>query len=441
VLQDRLTALDNDVTDLGSSGESGILLLSVSHHSAPVSVRERLAFDADTRNGLLRDIIRFASEAIVIGTCNRTEIYVASADGDTHHRALSLLERLTGSDAADLATHVRIERGRDAVLHIMRVAAGIDSAILGEPQILGQVRASLDEARAAGCAGPVLTRLFQSAIAAGKRARSETRISQGAGSISHAAVELAREAFGSLAQRRALAIGLGEMGHLVARNLRAHGVSDLLLCNRTFERSAAVASEIDARAIPWGDLDQALGNVDIVISATGAHDQVISRVRLAQARDGRESQSLLIVDIAVPRDIDPTAGSLPGVHLYDIDSLHAVRSANLRERESEIPRVEAIVQQESDGFRRWKNGHDLSGVIAEFYEMAEATERQEVELALSRLGHLSERDREVVRILARRLTRKLLHQPVTRLKAERSPQDAAEVLQRLFDLPWESGDD
>jgi glutamyl-tRNA reductase len=421
---------------------AGIVLLSVSHHSAPVAVRERFAFDADSRLSLLQDLASFVDEAVVISTCNRTEVYVATAEPDDRVTlALHTLAQQAGTDASNLHSFVNVWNAEGAIRHLMRVAAGLDSAILGEPQILGQVRLALEEARVAGSAGPILTRLFQSAVAAGKRARSETRISQGAGSISHAAVELARSAFGCLDQRHALAVGLGEMGQLVARNLWAHGVERLTLCNRTNERAASLAADLDASFVPWSDLDRALSGADIVISATGAVDMVISRDRLAAARSGTELRPLLIIDIAVPRDVDPAAATLPGVELHDIDGLHAVRSANLRDREAEIPRVEWIIADEAESFYQWRQGHEIAPTIAGLYEQATAVQEQELARALRQLGHLSARDQEVVRVLAHRLTRKFLHGPVTRLKAEPELSDATDVLQRLFDLPFEPFED
>ncbi|HET7034064.1 MAG TPA: glutamyl-tRNA reductase, partial [Thermomicrobiaceae bacterium] len=239
-----------------------LFLLGVSHHSAPLAVRERLAFGPAERDALLAELAPEVPEAAAIVTCNRTELYGLGAP----EPALAALARHAGLTPNGLAPHVTRAGGEAAVGHLFRVAAGLDSLVLGEPQILGQVRAAADAARDAGRGGPVLERLFNRAIVAGKRARSETPISQGAGSVSHAAVMLAREALGTLAGRHGLVIGLGEMGLVVARNLAAYGVRDLTLCNRTEARAAAVAPLIGARVVPWAGLRAALAEADVAIA-------------------------------------------------------------------------------------------------------------------------------------------------------------------------------
>lgn len=404
-------------------------LVGVSHHSAPLAMRERLAFDPAQRDALLAELAPELPEAAAIVTCNRTELYGLGAAGP----ALAALARHAGLTSAELTPYVERECGAAAARHLFRVAAGLDSLVLGEPQILGQVRAAIEAARAAGRGGPVLERLFNRAIVAGKRARSETPISQGAGSVSHAAVMLAREALGTLAGRRGLVIGLGEMGLVVARNLAAYGVHDLALCNRTEARAAAVAPMIGARVVPWAGLRAALAEADVAITATSAREPILDRATLARILAERAGRPLLLIDIAVPRDVDPAADGLPGLLLRDLDALDRIRAEGLRGREAVIPQVEAIVEEEVAAFGAWLRARQAVPLIRELRQRAEEIRAAEADKALRRLGHLDARDREVVLALSHAIANKLLHTPVTRLKAAPG-EDAARALADLFGL-------
>ena len=415
---------------------SHLTLLAVTHRSAPLDVRERLAFDDAALGALVADLQPVAEEVVPLVTCNRTEIYLLGRSAEAAARALPLIAARAGLAEDTLAAHTRCLTGADAARYLFRVAAGLESLVVGEPQILGQVRTAAEWARGAGAIGPILSRLFTYAVVAGKRARSETAISRGAGSVSHAAVELARSILGDLDGRRALVIGVGEMGQLVARNLVAHGARDVAVCNRSPERAALVAREIGGRVVPWEDLDEALREADIAVTATGAREPVLTRDRLEPVAAQRNGRPLLLIDIAVPRDVDPIAATLPGVYLRDIDALHDIREENLRERQEVIPQVEAIIEEEVAAFTTWCHGREAVPVIRGLRERVEAVQQQEVERALRRLGHLSERDREVVRALAHGLVNKIVHEPVTRLR-EADPEtrdDYAQALTHLFDL-------
>ncbi len=419
----------------GLNGAGTLVLFSVSHHYAPVEIRERLAFDDEQRSALLVDLGEFASEAVSITTCNRTEIYlvVNEPNSRTMDQLSAMIARHGDIEPAELGRASRCVTDEDAARHLFRVASGLDSVILGEPQILGQVRASMIEAHDQGTSGPILERLFQRALATGKRARSRTGISRGAGSISHAAVKLAQDTVGELSDKRAVTVGLGEMGCLVAKNLYANGVGTIQICNRTFERAEEAASEIGGRAIPWSDLEQAVREADIVITATASEEYVLTLEHLTPT-NCVDSSPTLVVDISVPRNVDPQVDSLPHVQLFDIDALQAVRTQGMESRELEIPKVEAIIQEELDEFAGWFRGRQLAPMIQDLYSHAYSIQEVELEKALRRLSHLDERDKEVIRAMAHGITQKMLHKPVTRLKATDEPSAHANLISDLFDI-------
>lgn len=411
-----------------------VFLLSITHRSAPLAVRERVAFGPKEQEDLLVAMSGISPEVVTIITCNRTEIYgIYSTEQDTE-RALEILAEQAKLPVEKLDPHAERLQGLAAARHLFRVAAGLDSMVVGEPQILGQVREAAESARVAGVIGPVLSKLFNAAVETGKRARTETAISRGAASVSHAAVELGRRVLGNLAGRRAVVIGVGEMGQLVARTLADHGVADLAVCNRTAEGARELAYTIGGRVVPWADLDDALATTDIVISATGSTEPILTAAYLEPVVERRDGRPLLMIDIAVPRDIEPAAGDLPGVHLRDLDALHDLRSANLRERADEIPLVEAIVEEQLASFLNWHRGRTVTPVIRDLRQRMDTIRAQEVEKALRRLGHLEERDRQIVMALSHAIANKLLHTPVTRLKESDAQEDYARAVADLFDL-------
>lgn len=411
-----------------------VFLLSITHRSAPLAVRERVAFGPKEREDLLVAMSGITPEVVTIITCNRTEIYgVYSTEQDTD-RALELLAEHARLPIEKLDPHAERMQGQDAARHLFRVASGLDSMVVGEPQILGQVRDAAESAREVGVIGPVLSKLFNAAVETGKRARTETAISRGAASVSHAAVELGRRVLGDLAGRRAVVIGVGEMGQLVARSLAGHGVADLAVCNRTAEGARELAYAIGGRVVPWADLDEALVTTDIVISATGSSEPILTAAYLEPVVEQRGGRPLLMIDIAVPRDIEPAAGDLPGVHLRDLDALQNLRSANLRERADEIPLVEAIVEEQMESFLNWHRGRTVTPVIRDLRERIDTIRAQEVDKALRRLGHLEERDRQIVLALSHAIANKLLHTPMTRLKETDAQEDYARAVADLFDL-------
>jgi glutamyl-tRNA reductase len=408
-----------------------IFLLSVTHATAPIALRERLALDSAGQAELQRRIAATCRESIAIVTCNRTEIYGVASQTDPTEQLLELLAECAGLMPDALAPHVVRSSGDDAVRHLFRVAAGIDSLIIGEPQILGQVRDAATQAREAGYSGPILERLFNYAVVTGKRARHETPISRGAGSVSQAAVELARDTLGDLTGRQGLVIGLGEMGQLVARNLAAHGLAGLSLCNRSPETAVGRGRPWHASGVAWEARGEALASGDIGVSATSARQPILTRPRLESILDRRAGRPLLLIDIAVPRDIEPDSRHVPGLHLYDLDQLHVIRAKTFESRARTIPQVEAIIEDEVRAFAEWQRWRASAPVIRQLRTHADTIREQEVERALRKLGHLDERDREVVRALGHAITNKLLHDPVTHVKGTPS---SAKFVADLFGL-------
>lgn len=419
-----------------AAGAPGIFLLSVTHNTAPLAVRERLALDESGLVDLLDDLSDVAGEAAAIVTCNRTEVYGLARDWESVAGARSILAMHAGLNTDELTRHVLELHGEAVVRHLFRVASGLDSIVIGEPQILGQVREAAEIARLAGRSGPILSRLFNFAVVAGKRARHETSISRGAGSVSQAAVELGRDILGNLQHRRCLVVGLGDMGQLVARNLAAHGVRDLDVCNRTAARAASVARDLGARVVPWDGLERSLVDADIVITATGAHEPILTGQTLRPVMARRQGRHLLLIDIAVPRDVEPAAASIDGLHLYDMDALHDIRAGNLRAREETVPQVEAIVDEQVRAFQDWCRARASVPAIRMLRDHVESIREREFEKALRRLGHLDERDREVVRALSHALANSFLHTPVERLKASaiEGQGDSTDALADLFAL-------
>lgn len=424
----------DDLVSMNVDHMNHIVAVTLTHHTTPVAVRERLSLDSSQQAALLDELGRGANETAAVVTCNRTEIYCVSETKDAPAFAARLLAKHAGIPANVISGHVRTLHGAEVARHLFRVAAGLDSFVIGEPQILGQVRQAADIARSCGSSGPILERLFNYAIVTGKRARHETSISRGAGSIGYAAVQLARSTLGDLRDRRGLVVGLGEMGQLVARNLASNGLADLQLCNRSAERAELYAKELNATGVSWNDLDEALTKADICITATAAREPLLTRPRLERIVERRDARPLLLIDIAVPRNVDSSAGELSGVHLHDIDALDSIREENLQLRKETIPQVEAIVDQELQAFSEWCIGRATSPVIQKLRERAEGIRGHEVDRALRRLSHLDERDREVVLALSHAITNKMLHEPVTRLKRSPNQDERARATIDLFGL-------
>lgn len=427
-----------------------IVCLGLSHHSAPVAVRERVALDDAGRAALLRALVdgpgAAAAEAVVLATCNRTELYAAGGDAEAlRHAAGRALAAVAGVPAGDLAAHLYAHDGRAAVRHLLAVAAGLDSMVLGEAQILGQVRAAAAEARAAGALDVVLGQLFQCAVRTGRRARAETDINARAASIPSAAVEAAGRALAELQADRPppvgprviVVIGAGKMAVLAARAFGKDGGTHIVVTNRDYRRAMALAEQWRGCAVTFDQLADAVGRADIVIASTSAPHAVLSHDDVAAAMQRRPERPLVIVDIAVPRDVEPAVRGVPGVRLLDVDDLEGTVAINLAERASAVPEVRRIVEAEAERFALWLAAADVTPTIAALRQWADGVRTGELARAMRRLDALGPREREAVQALSVALVGKLLHAPVARLKAGAAAGDAVSLtlaLRALFGL-------
>src|SRR3954469_7764150 len=335
-----------------------LLLVGVSHRTAPVAVRERLAVEPDAVAKALSELTALSAvrEAVMICTCNRVELYVAADDADRAATALAeVLARRAGVAVTDLAEHLYQHRDASAVRHLFRVAASLDSLVVGEPQILGQTKQAHDVAVQHGTAGAVLRTCFEGAFRVARRVRRETAIPRNPVSVSAVAVDFARQVFGDFASRRVLIVGAGKMSELAARTLRTHGAI-LTVVNRTRARAEELAQRFGADVADWNDLQGALTTADIVIASTGAQRPVLTLEMLRQVRKARRGRQLCLLDIAVPRDVEPEAGKLDGVYLFDIDDLQKQANDHRAEREEEAAEAEALVEEELGRFvKRWRS--------------------------------------------------------------------------------------
>ncbi len=410
-----------------------VTCVGLNHRTAPVEEREKVAFAPQDLPAVLAGLREELGNAVVISTCNRTELYSTTDGGDLQ------LERLLGALAASKGAelHPRLAyflRHDEAVRHLFRVASGIDSMVLGEGQILGQVRDAMSAATQARALNGVLSRLLHCALRVGKRARSQTNIGRYAVSVSSAAVALARQTAGRLDGKTVLVISAGSTGKLAAHSLAESGAARILVTNRTPQRAAALARSIGGQTVPFSQLPHVLAESDIVISGTGAGQFVLEPEIVAPAAASRNGAELLLFDIAVPRDIDPAVRELPGVRLFDIDDLEAVSRASLRGRRREVLRVEAHVEDEVEEFMTWWRSLDVVPVIAALRERAEGQRRRELERALRRLPGLNEGQRERIDAMTRAIVKKMLDRPIARLKDGADTGLYLEALEDLFEV-------
>jgi glutamyl-tRNA reductase len=402
-----------------------ILSIGMNHETASVCVREQLAFGEENLKGLLA---RFAagewsdsglSELVIISTCNRVEIYASSEE----HSFTSLERFLTGvhgRPSAGYSQHLYRYRDEQAVDHLFRVTSGLDSLILGEAQILGQVSHAFELARGKGAAGPVLSRLFQSAIFTGKRARSETVIGHNPASIASIAVKLAANCVADLTSAKVAVFGAGEMAELAVEALRKRGAFRLQVVNRTLQHARHLAERWQAEAFTFDALPDVIKSADIIVSSTGAPHTLINHQVVSPAVSQRNGRPLVIIDIAVPRDVEPEVGQLAGVSLYDMDALEERLLDSLASRQLEIPKVEAIIEDEKAIFNEYMSSLDVLPLIAAIHQQAEALRKAELEKTLRRMPHLSEEERLRIEAMTNALVKKILSGPLVRLKEQSS---------------------
>ena len=412
-----------------------ISVTGVSHHDTPVELRELFAFNSEQLGPALAHLPEGLGGAALLSTCNRTELYLASEQPVSRDDIISALAAARGVSVPEGAHFFHLER-TDAVEHLFGVAAGIDSLVIGESEILGQVREAFSAATAAHSGNPVLARLFHAALRAGRRARSETEIGAHGLSVAALAVQLSRKVLGDLRRKTVLVVGAGEAGQRSAGALVQQGVGRLLVTTRRLGLADDIARQLNGVALTLDQLPMALAEADVVITCTAAPEAIISAADVAAAMTQRLHRPLLIVDIAVPRDVEAASRDIEGVHLYDIDDLEAAAEANLEARRREVEAVEAIVHDEAQRFDAWLGSNRVAPTIAALRSKAEETRRAEVERTLARMEHLSEADRQRIEAMTKSLVNRLMHQPVTRLR-EGSNERHVDAIQELFGLEEE----
>ena len=396
-----------------------VVVLGLSHATAPLELRERLALDGPAALGIARALLARdgIGEAVALSTCNRTELYMYSRDSlAARQAALEALAARAGVSPAELAPSTYSHSGEGAIEHLFRVVASLDSMVIGEYQIVAQVREAYDTAREGGCTSVVFNRLFRHALEVGKRVRTETAIGEKPVSVSSAAVELAEQVFGRLDDTTALIIGAGETGELTAVHLRARGVRDILVTNRTFEAAHDMEHRVGGRAVPFEDLEGHLVAADIVISSTSAPHYVVTREHAARAVRRRRGRLLFFIDIAVPRDLDPAIAGLDGAFLYDIDDLEQVVARNRAEREKEALKAEVIVAEELTQVDAWLRALEVVPTIATLREMVEQIRAAELQRLGGRLAALDDDQRAQVELLTSSIVNKILHLPTVTMK-------------------------
>ena len=414
-----------------------LLALGVSHNTAPLELRERLALTEGRAVGVLSELTagEMVGEAAALSTCNRTELYLLVDDPvEAESAALGVLAREADTRPTELVGHLYSLRAGEAVSHLFRVTAGLDSMILGEAEIQGQVKRAYELALVEGATGPILNRLFRGALAAGGRARAETGISQKGLSISSVAVELAQRSLGDLAERRVLVIGAGDTAELVARALAAKGVETVFIANRHYDRAIGLAQRFGGHAVRFEELPEQLGAADIVVSATHSPHHIVERDDLEQVMAEREGRPLLVVDIAVPRDIEPDCREVTGVSLHDVDDVQSIVARNTSGREAEARRAETILDAEKAKFETWHSSLEVVPTVAALRERADEIVRRVLAENEGRWETLSEADRKRLEKMARAIASRMLHEPTLRLKRAAGGDDAYLLVNALREL-------
>ncbi|VAV82817.1 Glutamyl-tRNA reductase [hydrothermal vent metagenome] len=426
-----------------------LIIVGLNHRTAPVELREKLTFPTDAPDGtnvfsepLKRLVTRYGiNEAVILSTCNRVEIIGVAEDiieGTREiKRFLSEYHDIPGDKLRD---HLYVHIAEDAVKHLFRVSSGLDSMVVGEPQILGQVKDAYGHAVLNDTAGVVINKLFHKAFSVSKRIRTETRIGAAAVSISYAAVELAKKIFGDLQGKTVMLVGAGEMAELGAKHLLSAGVRDIVITNRTYERAVAMSREFGGKAVMFREMVHYLKNVDIVIASTGAPDFIIKADDVSGVMRERKHKPIFFIDISVPRNIDPLVNNIDNVYLFDIDNLQGVVEANLKERAKEAEDATLIVDEEIGTFYRWANSLDVVPTIIALRQQFEKIRKGEIEKAAGQLGALSDKELKAIDAMTTSIVNKILHDPISHLKQEASNVEGdmlIDVVRRLFDLDEE----
>jgi len=414
------------------------IVIGVNHQTAPVEVREQFAIPEARLPDATKSLATYPGieEGIIVSTCNRVELLARTVNGNADVRGF--MHQFYGFDPAPYKQYLYEYRERDAVRHVFRVASSLDSMVVGEPQILGQVKEAYATARAVGAVSSHLDALMTRAFAVAKRVRSETAIATSAVSVASVAVDLAKKIFGNLQGKSVYLVGAGKMCELSARHLAAHGARQIYVANRTYERAVALARKFDGQAVPFEQLYDTVSNADIVISSTGAPHTLFNKEHGEKFLHRRKNRPMFFIDIAVPRDIDPEMNKLDGIFVYDIDDLQQVVASHIADRKTEADRAEAIVQLEVDKFQSRLQTLDVVPTIVSLQEHLETVRQAEIDRVRGRLGKMTPEQELAVEALTRGIINKIMHTPITTLKtAARESTEATTVIdlvRRLFGL-------
>ncbi len=416
-----------------------IILIGINHKTAPVELRECLAFAPDQTRDALETLQMQASvrEALIFSTCNRMEILFVPIDGTATDSVIRFLSENKEIPVADFKDALYIHEGDDAVKHLFRVASSLDSMIVGEPQILGQVKKAYKDTVANKGSGAILNRLMHKAFSIAKRVRKETGIGDNAVSISYAAVELANKIFSDLGKRSVMLIGAGEMAELAVEHLISNGVQTIIVANRTFENAVSLAERFNGQAVKIEEMETFLADVDIIISSTGATGFVLTKPQVKKAMGQRKHRPLFFIDIAVPRDLDPAINRISNAYLYDIDDLQNLVNDNLDERQQEALKGERLVEEAVIKFRWWLNSLSVVPTIKDIKQKLEHIADAETDKTLSKLDSLSPEEADAVKRMTRAIARKIMHDPILFLKNTGEHRDDAQYLsvaRHLFNL-------
>jgi len=414
-----------------------IVVIGLNHQSAPLELLEELSVRDDDLVKSFDDLMgrENISEVVVLSTCNRTEVYaVAERFHGAYEDIRSYFSERSFLPPDRFADDLYVHYDDEAVAHLFRVASGVDSAVLGESEILGQVKSAWEAARLSGVSGPVLNLLFRHAVTTGKRARAETGIARNITSVSQAAVAMAADRLGGLVGRRVMVVGAGDMAEGMLQSLRERKVEEVLVANRTAERAVELAARVDGKPIPLADLSGALTRVDLLLTGTGATSTIVDHADLSRVLADRANRPLVIVDVAVPRDIDPSAGFIEGVTLLDMDDLGEFAARGRRERDREVASVETIVSDEVVRFGDDRSARGVAPLIASLHREAEAVRRNEVEHSDRLLSDLSPEERAAVEALTKRLVAKLIHNPTISVKDAAGTPKGDRLADSLRDL-------
>jgi len=417
-----------------------LVVVGLNYRTAPVEIRERFAIAEADMPAALQALKKTTSilEGVIVATCNRTEVYaVVNRRTLCGHYIREFMEQWFRIPRQEFTQHLYIYEDDDAVDHLLRVTCGLDSMVLGETQILGQVKNAFLLAQQHGATGTIFNRLFKQAVTFAKRAHSETSIGESAVSVSYAAVELGKRIFGRFDDKTVMIVGAGKMSELTARHLHANGVRRVLVAGRTLSRAEEVAAKFGGMALPLDEALARLHEADIVISSTGAESFVLDRRTVEQAMARRKNRPLFLIDIAVPRDIDPASASIPNVFLYDIDDLEGIVESNLAKRRREAARIEAMIAEELRQYKEWYAMLGVSPLIQALQEKAAAVHAQTLESLFRKLPDLDEREQKVIRKLTKSMVNQMIHDPILRLKemaTDKKRDEAMKMFTHLFAL-------